>query len=190
MEVTIKALALGLFLAQAAHVSKDHSSYNCCLNTPEGWIPRNDWTKAVCAMRWGSVKPGNVINGDDFYTACKLYGATNDMESTESRGLPYDVLFEDASQDYTTPLPTPNDIESREIIPNREWANNMLYVAKHTTIPVPRVYAIYQRKENKKTITYILMEYIPGKSLVDLWCDIDCQYFSRIFRSASAIETP
>ncbi|KAK2480694.1 hypothetical protein H9L39_06333 [Fusarium oxysporum f. sp. albedinis] len=47
-------------------------------------------------------------------------------------------------------------------------ANNMLYVAKHTTIPVPRVYAIYQRKENKKTITYILMEYIPGKSLVDL----------------------
>ncbi|EWZ45899.1 hypothetical protein BFJ68_g2347 [Fusarium oxysporum] len=38
-------------------------------------------------MRWGSVatfdgvkciqKPGNVINGDDFYTACKLYGATN-----------------------------------------------------------------------------------------------------------------
>ncbi|KAJ0140964.1 hypothetical protein HZ326_16163 [Fusarium oxysporum f. sp. albedinis] len=89
MEVTIKALALGLFLAQAAHVSKDHSSYNCCLNTPEGWIPRNDWTKAVCAMRWGSVhqatfdgvkciqKPGNVINGDDFYTACKLYGATN-----------------------------------------------------------------------------------------------------------------
>ncbi|KAM5370373.1 hypothetical protein BFJ63_vAg5626 [Fusarium oxysporum f. sp. narcissi] len=87
MEVTIKALALGLFLAQAAHGSKDHSSYNCCLNTPEGWIPRNDWTKAVCAMRWGSVatfdgvkciqKPGNVINGDDFYTACKLYGATN-----------------------------------------------------------------------------------------------------------------
>ncbi|KAK2678889.1 hypothetical protein RAB80_004070, partial [Fusarium oxysporum f. sp. vasinfectum] len=80
------------------------------------------------------------------------------MESTESRGLPYDVLFEDASQDYMTPLPTPNDIESGEIIPNREWGadvvkiqqrfimkfsrdvrpietNNMLYVAKHTTIP-------------------------------------------------------
>ncbi|EXL68358.1 hypothetical protein FOPG_15582 [Fusarium oxysporum f. sp. conglutinans race 2 54008] len=119
-----------------------------------------------------------------------------DMESTESRGLPYDVLFEDASQDYTTPLPTPNDIESGEIIPDREWganvvkiqqrfimkfgrdvrpieANNMLYVAKHTTIPVTRVYAIYQRKEDKKTITYILMGYIPGKSLMDLWSDID-----------------
>ncbi|EWZ45898.1 kinase-like domain-containing protein [Fusarium oxysporum Fo47] len=119
-----------------------------------------------------------------------------DMESTESRGLPYDVLFEDASQDYTTPLLTPNDIESREIIPNREWganvvkiqqrfimkfgrdvrpieANNMLYVAKHTTIPVPRFYTIYQRKEGKKTITCILMEYIPGKSLMDLWSDIE-----------------
>ncbi|KAM5513784.1 monocarboxylate permease-like protein [Fusarium oxysporum f. sp. phaseoli] len=82
-----------------------------------------------------------------------------DTESTESRGLPYDVLFEDASQDYTTPLPTPNDIESGEIIPDREWganvvkiqqrfimkfgrdvrpieANNMLYVAKHTTKPL------------------------------------------------------
>ncbi|SCO84218.1 uncharacterized protein FRV6_08345 [Fusarium oxysporum] len=143
-----------------------------------------------------------------------------DMESTESRGLPYDVLFEDASQDYTTPLPTPNDIESREIIPDREWganvvkiqqrfimkfgrdvrpieANNMLYVAKHTTKPVTRVYAIYQRKEDKKTITYILMEYILGKSLMGLWSDIDptpqdfnCPYSSHIFRSASAIETP
>ncbi|KNB17217.1 hypothetical protein FOXG_15324 [Fusarium oxysporum f. sp. lycopersici 4287] len=41
-------------------------------------------------------------------------------------------------------------------------AINMLYVAKHTTIPVPRVYAIYRRKEDKKIITCILMEYIPG----------------------------
>ncbi|KAJ4040689.1 hypothetical protein NW753_010115 [Fusarium oxysporum] len=108
-----------------------------------------------------------------------------DMESTESRGLPYDVLFEDASQDYTTPLPTPNDIESREIIPDREWganvvkiqqrfimkfgrdvrpieANNMLYVAKHTTIPRHRSDAQ----------------------------DFNCPYSSHIFRSASAIETP
>ncbi|KAI7762870.1 hypothetical protein LZL87_008311 [Fusarium oxysporum] len=49
----------------------------------------------------------------------------------------------------------------------------MIYVAKHTTIPVPRVYAIYQRKEDEKNITYNLMEYVPGKSLMDLWSDID-----------------
>ncbi|ENH63797.1 hypothetical protein FOC1_g10007931 [Fusarium oxysporum f. sp. cubense race 1] len=79
--------------------SKDHSSHNCCLNTPEGWIPRNDWTKAVCAMRWGSVatfdgvkciqKPGNVISGDDFYTACKLYGATNGYGPEWEKGAGY-----------------------------------------------------------------------------------------------------
>ncbi|KAH7222549.1 uncharacterized protein BKA55DRAFT_717297 [Fusarium redolens] len=105
MAATIKSLVLSFFLVQAVQGSKDHSSHNCCLHTPEGWIPRNDWTKAVCAMRWGSVciqKPGNVISGDDFYTACKLYGATNgygddwekgagylDMESTEYDVLPY-----------------------------------------------------------------------------------------------------
>jgi hypothetical protein len=50
------------------------------------------------------------------------------MESTESRGLPYDVLFEDASQDYTTPLLTPNDIESGEIIPNRECGANVVKI--------------------------------------------------------------
>ncbi|KAJ4121614.1 hypothetical protein NW760_005333 [Fusarium oxysporum] len=99
MEVTLKALALGLFLAQAAHGSKDHSSHNCCLNTPEGWIPRNDWTNAICAMRWGSVakfdgvrciqEPGNVISGDDFYTACKLYGATNGYGPEWEKGAGY-----------------------------------------------------------------------------------------------------
>ncbi|PCD22022.1 hypothetical protein AU210_015824 [Fusarium oxysporum f. sp. radicis-cucumerinum] len=83
MATSIKSLVLACFLIQAAQ-SKDHSSHNCCLNTFEGWIPRNDWTKAVCAKRWGSVatfdgvkciqKPGNVISGDDFFTACKLYG--------------------------------------------------------------------------------------------------------------------
>ncbi|KAJ0140963.1 Uncharacterized protein HZ326_16162 [Fusarium oxysporum f. sp. albedinis] len=87
-----------------------------------------------------------------------------DMESTESRGLPYDQRFIMKFGRNVRPIE----------------ANNMLYVAKHTTIPVPRVYAIYQRKENKKTITYILMEYIPGKSLVDLWCDIDCHGLPNI----------
>ncbi|EMT72778.1 hypothetical protein FOC4_g10004260 [Fusarium odoratissimum] len=143
MEVTLKALALGLFLAQAIG-SKDHSSHNCCLNTPEGWIPRNGWTQAGCAMRWGSVatfdgvkciqKPGNGAN----------------VIKIQQRFI---MEF------------------GRDVRPIE--ANNMLYVAKHTTIPVTRVYAIYQRKEDKTTITYILMEYIPGKSLMDLWSDID-----------------
>ncbi|KAF5642220.1 transporter MCH4 [Fusarium tjaetaba] len=93
MPVTIKSLIFSLFLAQAAY------GHNCCLNTPEGWIPRNDWTKAVCAMRWGSVatfdgvkciqKPGNVISGDDFYTACKLYGANDGYGPEWEKGAGY-----------------------------------------------------------------------------------------------------
>ncbi|RBR06773.1 hypothetical protein FVER53590_12628 [Fusarium verticillioides] len=60
----------------------DHSSHNCCLYTPEGWIPVNDWTEAVCAMRWGSVatfdgvkciqKPGNVGVFQAYYEANQL----------------------------------------------------------------------------------------------------------------------
>ncbi|CAI7664847.1 unnamed protein product [Penicillium viridicatum] len=80
---SLKALALTLLFAHAAD-AKDHSSHNCCLLTGEGWTPMNDWTREVCAERWGSVatfdgvkciqKPGNIISGDDFATACKLKG--------------------------------------------------------------------------------------------------------------------
>jgi aminoglycoside phosphotransferase len=52
-------------------------------------------------------------------------------------------------------------------------AHNMLYVARYTTIPVPKVYGMYQRNVKEKTITYILMKYIPGKSLVDLRDELD-----------------
>ncbi|KAF5592580.1 hypothetical protein FPANT_5336 [Fusarium pseudoanthophilum] len=92
MPVTIKSIVVSLFLAQAA--------YGYILPpSPLGWIPRNDWTKAVCAMRWGSVatfdgvkciqKPGNVISGDDFYTACKLYGANDGYGPEWEKGAGY-----------------------------------------------------------------------------------------------------
>ncbi|KAI3539042.1 hypothetical protein CSPX01_09169 [Colletotrichum filicis] len=54
MTAFLKTFALAFLLIQGAQ-SKDHSSHNCCLLTAEGWIPRNDWTKAVCEERWGSV---------------------------------------------------------------------------------------------------------------------------------------
>ncbi|KAJ5425129.1 hypothetical protein N7465_000199 [Penicillium sp. CMV-2018d] len=80
---SLKALALSLLFAHAAY-AEDHSSHNCCLLTGEGWTPMNDWTRQVCAERWGSVatfdgvkciqKPGNIISGDDFTAACRLKG--------------------------------------------------------------------------------------------------------------------
>ncbi|KAK6855818.1 kinase-like protein [Apiospora arundinis] len=109
---------------------------------------------------------------------------------------PYDVLFEDRSQDHATPLPTPNDINGSKVLLHESngsrvvrvqqtfvlkfgynvhpiEAYNMLYVARSTTVPVPKVYAIYQRREKQLMFTYIVMQYVPGETLVDLWGSLD-----------------
>ncbi|CAG9936794.1 unnamed protein product [Clonostachys rosea f. rosea IK726] len=108
----------------------------------------------------------------------------------------YDILFIDQSQNCPAPLPTPNDIDGSEVLPNRPGsarlvriqqrfimkfgahvrpieAQNMLYVAKSTTVPVPKVYAIYQRREKQSTVTYIVMQYVQGTTLMDLWGSLD-----------------
>ena len=79
----------------------------------------------------------------------------------------YDTLFVDASQNHLNPLPTPNDIDGSEVLLYQSTgtrlvkiqqrfvikfgvhirpieARNMLHVAINTTVPVPKVYAIYR----------------------------------------------
>ncbi|KAI8710726.1 APH domain-containing protein [Fusarium sp. LHS14.1] len=108
----------------------------------------------------------------------------------------YDVLFIDQSQNYPIPLPTPNDIDGSEVLPSNPGgarivgiqqrfvmkfgvdvqpieAHNMLYVAKSTTVPVPKVYAIYQRREKQSVVTYIVMQYVQGTTLLNLWGSLD-----------------
>ncbi len=60
-------------------------------------------------------------------------------------------------------------------------AQNMLFVEKNTTIPVPKVYAVYSHpmpekinwaKGEEKTYyehTYIFMELVPGETVEDTW---------------------
>ncbi|OBR12949.1 Phosphotransferase enzyme family protein [Colletotrichum higginsianum IMI 349063] len=108
---------------------------------------------------------------------------------------PYDVLFLDRSQNQFQPLPTPNDIDGSEILLHEATGcrllqkqgfvvkfgvhvhpiegHNMLYVAKLTTVPVPKPYAIYQHRKQQKVITYIVMQYVAGTTLVDLWGGLD-----------------
>ncbi|KAH6626061.1 kinase-like domain-containing protein [Chaetomium sp. MPI-SDFR-AT-0129] len=114
---------------------------------------------------------------------------------------PYNVLFTDPSRnDADPPLPTPNDIDGSEVLLHQSTgcrlvklqqkqqkfvikfgihvhpieAHNMLYVTKTTTIPVPKVYAIYQCRDEKQRITtYIVMQYIPGTTLLNLWASLD-----------------
>ncbi|KAH9908220.1 protein kinase-like domain-containing protein [Xylariomycetidae sp. FL2044] len=117
-----------------------------------------------------------------------------------SKAAPYDVLFLDESQSKPDALPTPRDIDGSETLLHESMgsslvrvqqgyvikfgvsvhpieAHNMLYVAKSTTVPVPKVYAIYQCQEQCQeeqcTITYIVMEYVPGKTLLDVWDSLD-----------------
>ncbi|KAF5017922.1 hypothetical protein F66182_10118 [Fusarium sp. NRRL 66182] len=109
----------------------------------------------------------------------------------------YDVLFRDHPEDFLGLLPTPNDVASGESLPNTgsaslvrirqsfvmkygsevrpTEAHSMLYVAKHISVAVPKVYAIYQRNEEEEdsVVTYILMQYIPGKTLKALWTELD-----------------
>ncbi|KAF5020272.1 hypothetical protein F66182_7706 [Fusarium sp. NRRL 66182] len=109
-----------------------------------------------------------------------------------SKAESFDILFVDQCQAISPP--TPNDIDGSEVLLNETSgtrvvriqqqfvikygvhvepveAHNMLYVAKSTTVPVPRVYAIYQRQEKskQKSVTYIVMQYVPGTTLLNLW---------------------
>ncbi|KAI1127836.1 kinase-like domain-containing protein [Nemania abortiva] len=110
---------------------------------------------------------------------------------------PYDVLFVDQAENNRRTLPTPNDVDEAEILVEESTggsrlarvqqnyvikfgvrvhpieAQSVLFVTKSTTIPVPKVYAIYQRQENSGLVTFIVMQYIPGVTLQDLWGSLD-----------------
>lgn len=113
-----------------------------------------------------------------------------------SGAAPYDVLFVDQPQNCLIPLPTPNDIDGSEVLLSESSgsrlvrmqqrfvmkygvyvrpidAHNMLFVAKSTSVPVPKFYAIYQHREKQKIITYIAMQYVQGTTLLKLWGSLD-----------------
>ncbi|RTE76956.1 hypothetical protein BHE90_008574 [Fusarium euwallaceae] len=113
-----------------------------------------------------------------------------------SEPMSYDVLFIDRSQNYPILLPTPNDVDGSEVLPSNPGgahlvriqqrfvmkfgvdvqpieAHNMLYVAKSTTVPVPKVYAIYQRRKKQSVVTYIVMQHVQGTTLLNLWGSLD-----------------
>jgi aminoglycoside phosphotransferase (APT) family kinase protein len=46
---------------------------------------------------------------------------------------------------------------------------NMLFVAQSTSIPVPKVYAIFEHEHEGHRLCFIVMEYIAGKLLIELW---------------------
>ena len=58
-------------------------------------------------------------------------------------------------------------------------AQNMKFVTRHTTIPVPEVFDSYTRNR----ITYIIMAYIPGDSLESAWPNLNTSEKGEIAHS-------
>lgn len=122
-----------------------------------------------------------------------------------SETTPYKVLFVDQSQDQSDAPPTPDDVTGAEILHQSTGsrlvkvqqsyvikfgtqvypieAQNMLYVARTTTVPVPKVYAIYQRGEEQSVVTYIVMQYLPGTTLLKLWDNLDRDHKTLIAKT-------
>ncbi|KAH6693973.1 kinase-like domain-containing protein [Plectosphaerella plurivora] len=107
----------------------------------------------------------------------------------------YQTIWEDWPPNLTPPRPNPDDVDKGSIV-HESWnsrlvrvaeafvikygihvepeeGHNMRFVAESTSIPVPKVFAIYQSLDGKKrTATYIVMEYIPGNTLQELWPEL------------------
>ncbi|KAI7972795.1 hypothetical protein EIK77_003941 [Talaromyces pinophilus] len=60
------------------------------------------------------------------------------------------------------------DLDGRSI---RSEALTMRYLQKRTTIPIPDVFSFSDSCDNELNCPFILMKYIDGKSLYDIWFD-------------------
>lgn len=76
-----------------------------------------------------------------------------------------------------------------------EEGKTMLYVRKRLAIPAPRVYALFDNEYTKKK--YIIMEYVPGSTLKDLWDTLSdgrkrglCERIRRHIEAMRAIPSP
>ncbi|KAG5656054.1 hypothetical protein KAF25_001624 [Fusarium avenaceum] len=117
------------------------------------------------------------------------------MATSRPEPKSYDILFVDQSQGVSTLIP--DDIDGSEVLLNESAstrvvriqdfvikhgklvaaieAHNVLYVANSTAVPIPKVYAIYQRydEQMREIVTYIVIQYVQGKILLSLWSNLD-----------------
>ncbi|KAK3305695.1 kinase-like domain-containing protein [Chaetomium strumarium] len=91
----------------------------------------------------------------------------------------YKIPFYALAHTLAANLPSTEEIEAGEEINTKFFdgqyiGENMLFVSEQTDIPIPRVYAIYQREHSSgRTWTYIIMEYIEGRPLNQCWASLD-----------------
>ena len=76
-----------------------------------------------------------------------------------------------------------------------EEGQTMLYVRRKLGIPAPHVYALFENPYTKKN--YIIMEYIPGATLENLWPTLSdglkrgvCEKIRRLLKTMRGIPSP
>lgn len=146
-------------------------------------------------MTFGPAPSPAVVLSLDCATCPQQSRRQERGEPAMSTALRYDVLFLDDSYSGSSQLPSPNDIDASQELSGESDASriarigefvvkygffvesieayNMLHVARCTSVPVPKVYAIYRRAEEHGVLTYIVMDFVPGSSLQNLWASLD-----------------
>lgn len=85
----------------------------------------------------------------------------------------YKVKFADGVQ-WMLKVPaigTPDQFDKSDAEALRSEALTMIMLRRETTIPIPEVFAYDNTCKNKLKVPFILMEFIDGRRLIDVWHD-------------------
>ncbi|RPB20353.1 hypothetical protein L211DRAFT_524223 [Terfezia boudieri ATCC MYA-4762] len=109
--------------------------------------------------------------GADASTSSPLTCTVSPQPLTGANNILYRVRFSDSSTwIFKIPcigyLPEWSEVSGRKL---RSEANTMNFIRKHTTIPVPEVYAFDSRLDNVINAPYIAMEFIDGINMFEKW---------------------
>ncbi|KAK6079541.1 phosphotransferase enzyme family protein [Seiridium cupressi] len=94
-----------------------------------------------------------------------------------SQAALFNVLSVDQSQNYANPpLPTPNDIDGSKVLLHESMGSRIVRIHERFVIkfgievsPIEAHNMLYEQN----VVTYIVMQYVPGTTLLDLWGTLD-----------------
>jgi hypothetical protein len=85
-----------------------------------------------------------------------------------SFNLLYTVEFADGVKRVVR-IPSPREINKSRSL--RSEAYTMIFLRRHTSIPIPEIYAFDETATNEISAPFILMNFVTGQSVDELWFD-------------------